>query len=290
MGFSIFRIFKRERVKMKKRFKETKLNKEDFRRLQLIELELLIEVDRICRKHNIKYCLACGTLLGAVRHGGFIPWDDDVDVWMLRNEYEKFRKVCKKELLNDYFLQNWHNDPYFNSAYSKLRKKGTNYVRVGQEKMKYKTGIYIDILPLDNLPDNYFTRINMTLRAWIFRKVTYSQAGAMCEKKLRTRLLYGLVNKLINLKTSKIRFQKMLIKYKDDETLWCKCLGDIGFNPHWRDNFLDLIEMKFEGYSFCVPKNYDSVLKVSFGNDYMSLPPINERKPHANVSIIDFGD
>ena len=81
------------------------LDQENLRKLQLIELELLIEFDRICRKNNIRYTLTGGTLLGAVRHGGFIPWDDDADVSMLRREYEKFKKVCEIELDDKYYFQ-----------------------------------------------------------------------------------------------------------------------------------------------------------------------------------------
>ena len=256
----------------------------------MIELELLIEVDRICRKYDIKYCLGCGTLLGAVRHGGFIPWDDDIDVLMLRKEYEKFCKACRKELSSKYFLQNWRTDSNFNSAYSKLRKNGTEYIRVGQEKMKYKTGIYIDILPLDNLPNKYFDRILMTLKACVYRKITYSKAGAMCETKLVNRAFFKLISIVFNIENEKRRFQKLLVSYKDSDSLWCRCLGDVGLNPHWRDNFVDLIECEFEGHKFFIPRNYDSVLKVSFGRDYMQLPPPNQRKPHANVSYINFGE
>ena len=152
------------------------------RRLQLTELEILVEVDRVCRENNIKYCLGCGTLLGAIRHNGFIPWDDDVDVWMLRKDYERFCAVGVKALDDKYFFQNWFTDPYFNSAYGKIRKKGTRYVRVGQEKMKYKDGIYIDILPLDNLPDQYWSSWKMIVKAWFYRKLTYAKAGSLCEK------------------------------------------------------------------------------------------------------------
>jgi lipopolysaccharide cholinephosphotransferase len=268
---------------------ELRLTKEQLRKLQLTQLELLIEVDRICRKYNIKYSLACGTLLGAVRHNGFIPWDDDIDVWMMRKEYEKFCRACKRELSSKYFLQNWFTDPNFNSAYGKLRKRGTSFVRIGQEKMKYVDGIYIDILPLDIMPNKYWDRVFMGVGAWIFRKLTYAKAGAMCEKKLIHRIKYRILS-LIPLRITKRAFQKLITKYKNEDYLYCKCLGDTYFTPHWRDNFEDLIEWEFEGHKFFIPKNYDDVLKISISRDYMTLPPVEQRKPHANVSYIDFGD
>ncbi len=266
-----------------------KYTPELLRRLQLTQLEILIELDRVCRKNNIKYCLACGTLLGAIRHEGFIPWDDDIDVWMLRCEYERFCKICEKDLDKKYFFQNWDTDPYFNSAYGKIRKKGTRYIRAGQERMKYKDGIYIDILPLDNLPDQYWARWRMIVKAWLYRKLTYAQAGAMCEKNLFKRIGYFILS-LYPVKRAKREFYRLLTRYDNKETLYCKCLGDVNFNPHWKDDFRELIEWQFEGHLFYVPARYDSLLKNNIGIDYMTLPPIEKRRPHADFSYIDFGE
>ena len=259
------------------------------RKLQLTQLEILIEVDRLCRKNNIKYCLACGTLLGAIRHKGFIPWDDDIDVWMFRSDYEQFCKISEKELNEGFFFQNWDNDPYFNSAYGKVRKKGTRYVRTGQEKMKYKDGIYIDILPLDNVPDAFWPAWRLSTKAWIYRKITYAKAGAKCEKNVLMKLGFLLLS-LYPISVAKKQFYKLITKYDNIDTLYCKCLGDIGFYPHWKDDFKELIEWEFEGHMFFVPKGYDSVLKKSIGIDYMELPPKEMQIPHADASYIDFGD
>lgn len=268
--------------------KPVKITPELLRKLQLTQLEILVEFDRVCRKNNIKYCLACGTLLGAVRHKGFIPWDDDVDVWMMRDEYDRFCKISDSELGDSFFFQNWDTDPYFNSAYGKIRKIGTRYVRVGQEKMKYKDGIYIDVLPLDNAPNLYWDRWSMLVRAWMFRKLTYAKAGSMCEKSVFKRLIFLLLS-LYPQKLAKKQFQHLITKYNDRETLFCKCLGDIGFNAHWKDDFREYIDCEFEGHLFWIPSGYDSVLKKSIGMNYMQLPPADMRKPHANASFIDFG-
>ena len=259
------------------------------RRLQLAELEILVEFDRVCRKNNISYCLGCGTLLGAIRHHGFIPWDDDIDVWILRSEYDRFCKIAKTELNNKFFFQNWHTDPFFNSAYGKIRKKGTRYIRIGQEKMKYKDGIYIDILPLDNLPDQYWDRWKMIVRAWFYRKLTYAKAGALCEKNVIKKMGYFILS-LYPIKKAKKRFYRLLTRYDNMNTLYCKCLGDVNFNPHWKDDFKEVIEWDFEGHRLFVPARYDSLLKNNIGIDYMKLPPVSKRKPHADASYIDFGE
>jgi lipopolysaccharide cholinephosphotransferase len=111
------------------------------RKVQLIELEILLEVDRICRKNDIKYQLSGGTLLGAVRHQGFIPWDDDIDIIMLRNDYNKFIALCKIELNNSYFLQIPETDDKTPSLYAKIRKNNTAYISYEYRNINYHHGI-----------------------------------------------------------------------------------------------------------------------------------------------------
>ena len=129
-----------------------KLSKKDLRNLQLIELEMIVEVDRICRKNHIKYTLDGGTMLGAVRHKGFIPWDDDADIVFTRHEYAKFYRACKRDLDTErFFLQEYRTDPFYRWGYAKLRRIGTEFIRAGQEHMKYRTGVCIDLFPVDNV-------------------------------------------------------------------------------------------------------------------------------------------
>lgn len=179
---------------MKTKRKAIRLTQEQLRKLQLTELELLVEFDRICRKNNIVYILGYGTMLGAVRHKGFIPWDDDVDVFLMRDEYERFCDACEKDLDKEkFFLQNWETDKNFNSGYAKLRRNNTHYVRVGQEKMKYHNGIYIDIMVFDKIIDNEKERNKFKRRCIIYRKLLYSTAGAMCEKNIFKRIGYEIL-------------------------------------------------------------------------------------------------
>ena len=113
------------------------LDDRQLRQLQMIELEMLVEVDRICKKCGIQYNIIAGTLLGAVRHGGFIPWDDDADVAMLRPEYEKFRKACKTELdTTRFYFQDHRNTRGYRWGYGKLRRKNTLFLRENQEDRK----------------------------------------------------------------------------------------------------------------------------------------------------------
>ena len=131
------------------------MSSDELRAVQLTELELLCEVDRICRKCGITYRIVAGTLLGAVRHGGFIPWDDDADVAFLREEYEQFRSACETELdTSRFYFQDHRNTPGYRWGYGKLRRKGAELIRLNQEHMPYEQGIFIDLFPVDNVQDN----------------------------------------------------------------------------------------------------------------------------------------
>lgn len=107
------------------------------RKLQLLELKVLLEFKRICEKHQIQYFLMWGTLLGAVRHQGFIPWDDDIDVGMLRSEYVKFLAICNEELSQDFFLQTFESDKTYVNSFAKLRLNGTEYPEPTNKDLLY---------------------------------------------------------------------------------------------------------------------------------------------------------
>lgn len=270
--------------------KEMKLSDEQMKKLQMTELEMVVEIDRICRKYDISYVLGAGSMLGAVRNKGFIPWDDDADIYMLRDEYEKFKEVCKKDLNSEkFFLQNWENDPYFNSGYAKMRRNNTKYVRVGQEKMKYHNGIYVDILILDNVPDKPKERYQFLNKTIVFRKILYAQAGAMCEKKWYKRFGYRILS-FIPREWVKKRFDLWMRKYNNMDALFCRCLGALGRKVYCRSIFSERVECEFEGHKLYIPSNYHCFLKVCYGNDYMTPPPVEERVQKAPVSYIEFAE
>ena len=130
----------------------------DEQKAQIQEAELLIlaELDRICQKHGIIYMVAYGSLIGAIRHNGFIPWDDDVDICMPRPDYQKFKEICKEELREDFFLQDNNSDPEYYYLIDKIRLNGTIFKESFVAKYNIHHGIYIDIFPVDIMPDNRF--------------------------------------------------------------------------------------------------------------------------------------
>lgn len=272
---------------------ELKLSNEQLRQLQLNELELIVEVDRICRKNNIRYSLDGGTLLGAIRHKGFIPWDDDADIIFTRHEYAKFYRACKKDLKKDmFFLQEYRTDPYYRWGYAKLRHKGTEYVRKGQEHMKYRTGVCIDLFVVDNVPDNPLLR---QLYYWMnlgIRKTLYSEIGMVHEEKKFMRNCYKVLYKIprnwmfklrnflaaaCNLRRTEL-VSHLLYQYPKR----CK----YGMPAECFDDYIDV---EFEGMTFKGLKEYDQYLKLLY-DDYMALPPEEKRHGVNTASKIEVKD
>lgn len=263
------------------------LSTEELRKVQMIELEMLVEVDRICKKCGINYCIIAGTLLGAVRHGGFIPWDDDVDVAFLRPEYEKFRLACETELDTErFYFQDHRNTPGYRWGYGKLRRKGTKFVRLNQEHMPYEQGIFIDIFPLDNVPDSRFGRMIRNLQCFTYRKIFWSAVGRVADESILRRFIYSILYKIPE-KVLYDSFERFVKKCNQTRTNWVRILTfptpnkQYGYLRRWYENLEDI---KFECINFPGIKDYEEYLSFKFGK-YMELPPEKQRKVHPVSSL-----
>lgn len=258
------------------------LDNELLRKVQQIQLEMLIEVDRVCRKCGIRYNIIAGTLLGAVRHGGYIPWDDDADVAMLRPEYEKFRKACKTELDSDrFYFQDHRNTKGYRWGYGKLRRKNTLFLREHQEHMPYEQGIFIDIFPLDGVPDNYILRSIKNFECFCIRKILWSKVGKFSEKNFWKRAVYRLLAKIPEKKVFQY-YRVMIYRAGQKRTKMVRILmfptpnRKYGYDRDWYEHSE---EIEFEGVKFWGIKDYHNYLTFKFGN-YMKLPPMGKRKIH----------
>lgn len=267
------------------------LDNKTLRQLQLTELELLQEVNRICQKCNIKYNIIAGTLLGAVRHGGFIPWDDDADVALLRPEYEKFRKACETELdTTRFYFQDHRNTPGYRWGYGKLRRKDTLFLREHQEHMPYEQGVFIDIFPLDYVPDNYALRSIQNFKCFLYRKFFWSEVGKVADKKQIMRILYSIMSKVPE-KRLKRSFNRFIKKTDRKKTGWVRILTfptpnkAYGYRTGWYEKSADI---EFEGVVFSGIADYEEYLTFKFGN-YMELPPENQRKVHpvSDIKLVE---
>lgn len=258
------------------------IDKETLRKIQMIQVEMLEEVDRICKKCGIHYNIIAGTLLGAVRHGGYIPWDDDADVAMLREEYEKFRKACRTELDTSRFeFQDDRRTKGYRWGYGKLRRKNTLFLREHQEHMPYFQGIFIDIFPLDSVPDNYILRSLKNFECFCVRKLLWSRVGKTADKKIYMRLWFSLLDKIPEKKVRRY-YHGMIRRAYGKKTRMVRILmfpapnSEYGYLRSWYENSQDTM---FEGRCFQGIRDYDSYLSFKFG-DYMTLPPVEKRKVH----------
>lgn len=280
---------------MERRF----LTKEEFRKMQLVQTDLLKELDRVCRLHNINYVIVAGTMLGAIRHKGYIPWDDDADIAMLREDYERF----KREAVNDLdpricFFQDNTTDSEYRWGYAKLRRTGTKYIRVGQEHMKNKTGICIDIFPLDDVPKSTLGQMFQDFYCYCCRKILWSSVGKKsCHgikkiwfgllSNIPTKTVYKLLSIYINRSNNERNNAVRILCFTSIGKFYYKhnIKERYGMPKKW---FLERAEYEFEGIKLYGSKDYDDVLTYWF-KDYMTLPPVEKREQHAPVSSIDFG-
>lgn len=259
------------------------LDAETLRQLQLVELEILTEIDRICRKNKIHYSLTGGTLLGAVRHGGFIPWDDDADVSMLRCEYQKFRKACQTDLDEKrFYFQDIDNTAGYRWGYGKLRRKGTVFLRENQENMPYEQGVWVDIFPRDGIPDGRISRKIHMFCCFAVRKMMWSPVGQKTAASKCQKVIYMILAKVPEHVVKKI--YRMLIRCSNHNK-HTKLVRALTFplpnnqKGYERDWYRRYTQVEFENRKFMVQASYKNWLASEFG-DYMQLPAIEQRKVH----------
>lgn len=241
-----------------------------------VQIEILDEVDRLCKKNNIKYFLSGGTLLGAIRHKGFIPWDDDIDLWMTRKNYKRFKKIIKSEMDSKYCAVDYFTNIHFPLSIMKIEKKGTRYVENIFSNIDMISGIYIDIFPLDNiwLPA-YRLQTAILIKLQSIRDFKLRKDGRITAKKTK-RILYSLMPLAVCRAVTEltIRFFNIFpTKYKNQ-------LSHRG--RYWpkfsKDDVEDLVTVEYCEKKYPAPKNYDKILRTCYG-DYMILPPEEKRKP-----------
>ena len=244
--------------------------------LWAVQLDLLNEFDRVCKKYNLKYILDFGTLLGAVRHKGFIPWDDDVDVSMLREDYEKLMEIGPKEFKDPYFLQNPYTDKGYDDCVTKLRRTDTCFLLSNSKRanIRYCQGIFIDIFVFDNIPAiDKETEQELTA---VSQRVYYEMSISSHPPVLKGPVSLS-VRRLLRYLYSRIRFGSYLSIYSQFENKaknrpYTGFVGTTTFmvtNCRSISDYGDIVYLPFENQILPVPAGYDKLLKVRYG-DYMT--------------------
>lgn len=267
----------------------------DIRKLQEIILIIAKEIKRICDKNNIKYTLIGGTLIGAVRHKGFIPWDDDLDIVMTRENYNKFLQACKTDLGKEFELLNWNNNEYYGDGFTKILLKNTVAIEKGKEHTKFPKGIFVDIFPFDKIPDSKYARKKQKWITYICIRMLQEKDGTYRERNTRIKkIMYSCVNataRIFSHKTLVSCCNRNMVKYENSDTEYCTSIaGYYGYDKEMIKTSLfdEYTELIFENINFMVVKQYDLYLTQVFG-DYMKLPPEDQRRSHG-LSIVDFGE
>ena len=256
------------------------VDQETLRKAQLKMVEILDAIDNICQKHDIKYWLCYGTLLGAVRHKGFIPWDDDCDICMMREDYEKFCKYAN-ELPSNLFLQTNETDSNYSKKIIKIRMNNTKLVESDEsENEKYHQGIYVDIFIWDYY-DAFSSGILRSIKVindWKYKRKDYPR-GSWQRTALQIGvalpfLFYSVINRSIRL-LSKLYRKNASLSYVGQEVKVCD-------NYFYDKNIIFPLQRTeaFEGKYFLVPNDSDAFLKQKYG-EYMVMPKVEDRYWHA---------
>ncbi len=260
------------------------------RKVQLAQLEIGKEIKRICDENEIRYFLDSGTLLGAIRHKGFIPWDDDMDIGMLRKDYERFIQIAPQKLKEGFFLQTWRTDKGYPYAFAKVRKKGTVFIEAVSQRTDAHNEIFVDVFPYDVFPDSSKERKKLCRKISTLKYGLWMKNGVepwMRHKGVLKRLMvrgkyipYWLYARVHDRNLMIVEYEKLMSMYNNEESKYY--VEQSGGTPFGKwliptECFREYEEMLFENIPFTVSKSYDLYLRTVYGN-YMQYPPVEERE------------
>lgn len=269
-------------------------DREMLRKVQLVQAEILEKFADFCEEKDLSYQLFGGTLLGAIRHKGFIPWDDDIDIAMARDDYEKLLKLWDNKQNKKYFLQNQYTDPEYHRLFSRLRKNGTLFKQDKYKHLDIHHGIFIDIFPLDDYAPETFSDCIRTKKIKVLSYFNKGRSepiqGGSSFKRIFWELIY-LSNKLMNKRKFHELEKKIISQQNSDAPYLTHFTNGARGGTYLRfkmkkEDFYDMTMTQFEGREYPIPKNYNKYLTNIYG-DYMKLPPEEERTPHHGVIEVE---
>ncbi len=266
-----------------KDFENKNTHNYDLKKIHLQVLDILQEIDRICKKNNITYFLSAGTALGAVRHKGFVPWDDDADIGMLREDFERFRKIAKEELGADYYYQTMGKGSSFYRNFDQVGKNNTSFVLYNTKDIKIHHGIHVDVFPFDYVSEDEEKRKEHVKVVQKYRKLISNKLipHVVSTKNPWKRLIINREYyrmKFTSLRTLQDNIEGALTRYRGKEEQYVADLL-----THYKkimyfkkSDILPVKYVDFENLKLPVPNNTDAYLSMMYG-DYMTPPPEGKR-------------
>ncbi|MGN0343229.1 MAG: phosphorylcholine transferase LicD [Roseburia sp.] len=284
---------------MKEEIRYIEYQSDQLEKVHRAELTIYKEFARICDKHNLPYFFVYGSLIGVVRHQGFIPWDDDLDVGMLREDYDKFMEIAPKELGDRFFLQNLETDPCYHLAFAKVRMNGTRFVEGQISDSDMHLGIYMDIFPFDQLLEGaagvkQVRKVNFWRFLSVAKRVKQPQIVGngfifSCGRAAWRILYYGMKIFHVSPKYLDRKLDQASRMGNGSDSRYVTLMCSMPMESRMtRADMFPLQEMPFEDLMVKVPANYDEHLTHMYG-DYMQLPPKEKRVNHMPVEL-DLGD
>ena len=256
--------------------------------LQKKELELLKMFIDVCRQLELQYFLVCGSALGAVKYKGFIPWDDDVDVALEREDYEEFLKKAPSLLPANVFVQDYRSDPEFPAIFAKLRNCDTTYIETSASKLNINHGIYIDIFPLDGYPQKHFEQKRLEFKKKIYKRLLACSFYTPSKFKKLMYLPLKIIGANRNSAKTAKKYTDMISSYPAEKS------AILANHGNWQGT-LDYAPKRFfgkgkyaefEGVQVVVPEMADEYLKRKYG-DITKDPPAEERVGHHYYTVVD---
>lgn len=271
------------------------MEREVLLKVQPVLLEITKEIKRVCDENGIRYFLYRGTFLGAVRHQGFIPWDDDMDVAMLREDYEKFRRIATEKMDPRFCFQDWHTDANYAHPFGKVRKRNTLYVEAKCAQLP-ENGFYVDVYPIDFAPESEAERKKLAQKLLHLYRVKlmkskytpWMEEDKIIWKKRIGYMLYQTIALFVSQQKLIQTYESIISAVPESGLLYEQSAlpRSYYFDKQWCE---ELAEYPFEDQFFKGPKQYDAFLSSLYG-DYMELPPEDKRENRHQIIKMDFGE
>ena len=267
--------------------------------LHTVLLFAMKDIDRICREHGLKYYLHAGTLLGALNHKGFIPWDDDVDISMLRQDYEKFLYIIQKQYSDSYFVHNYITDETYKNNRTVLRVLGTKVFHYHDDEENMHNEIGLDIVPLDVAPNSRLKRKIQQVQIWFWDAVVQIKQGEIIPKSIPTKLI-SCFSKINRIKLGKI-IDNLCMRYNKKNSKYIGLLSYTAKNPYTKksgyENELMLREwfenpkyVQFEDMEFMTISEPEKDMIHRYGSNWFAPYPKEKRITKHDVKSYEISD